>query len=119
MSLVLQTRGFEEAVALLANVDIPGQLGEGVTGIVGPLIRFGAVLTPVDTGAMRGAWRDRVQGMTGSVYIDPAATNPRSGVSVTGYAGAVSDRLGILDAMMIEGERLGAVVLEGIEWQPR
>lgn len=119
MSLTLQTQGFEEAAELLANVNIPGQLGEGVSDLTGALSRFAATITPVATGAMRDAWTDRAQGLGGVVFINPAAINPRSGAPVTDYASIVSDRLGIMNAVMVEGERLAAVVLENIEWVPR
>lgn len=116
--LQLQTQGFEEAAQLLANVDVAGQLGRGIGSLVGPLSRFAATITPVVTGAMRDAWTDRAQGMTGSVFISPAATNPRTGAPVTDYAGIVSDRLGIMGATMVEGGRLAVEMLEGIEWLP-
>lgn len=117
--IALETRGFEEAAELLANVDVAGQLGLGIAGVTGGMTRFAAPITPVVTGAMRGAWMSRAQGLAGAVYINPAAINPRSGAPVTQYAGIVSDRLGIADAVMREGERLAAVALEEVQWVPR
>lgn len=117
--IYLETQGFEEAAELLANVDIAGQLSGGIDSVVYSMTRFAAFITPVATGAMRDAWTGRVQGLAGVVYINPAATNPRSGVPVTQYAGAMSDRLGIQDAVIAEGGRLAARVLEEIQWRPR
>ena len=56
------------------------------------LRRYAVAISPVDTGAYQGSHRIAVRGKEARLYIDPAATNPRSGQPVTRYAGPVEDR---------------------------
>lgn len=108
MTLTIEQRGFDEAIAYFEDIDVPGRLAIAVDKTIEMLGRLAASVTPVDTGAMRKAWR----WVKGRLFIDPGARNPRSGVPVTDYATTVSERYGILDAVMTQAGRVGAAALE-------
>ena len=81
------------------------------------LTRFVASITPVDTGAMRDSWTWTSIGLIGQVYISPSSHNPRTGAPVTSYASIVDRRVGLLDATIVEGERMAGVALSTIAWK--
>ena len=119
MSVTLEITGVEETIELLEGMDIPGTLGAVVDALTGYSARMAASMTPVDTGAMQRAWRGVSQGMTGRVFTDPGATNPRSGAPVTSYAGIVDSRVGISEAVSALAERQAITLLEGVTWDIR
>jgi len=53
--------------------------------------RYAMSISPVDTGAYKGSHIAEVEGVMATLKIDPLARNPRSGVLVTRYAGAVEE----------------------------
>ena len=114
--IALEVQGLDEVIELLEGTDIPRQL-ENIVGFVTEYsARLAASMTPVDTGAMQRAWKGKVLGMEGSVFIDPSAVNYRSGTPVTAYAGIVDEREGISLAVVDHATRMGAAMLGEIEY---
>jgi len=108
MMIQLQTQGFEETSEYLKKLEIEKQLERELDWILGAVLEFVKDATPVDTGAMRGAWQWARNGLQGRVELNPSAVNPRSGLSVMDYAVEVNERLGILDQVVhTEWPRLG------------
>lgn len=112
MTVELKIYGIDEAIAYLEDIKVSKRLGVAIEKTVSALARLAASITPVVTGAMRAAWCGTSSGLEGRVYIDPAAVNPRSGVPVVNYAGVVSERRGIMDALISESDRLASAALE-------
>jgi len=85
MTLNASIKGLQEAQAasLQAAATIQGDgrygLDNAVQDVTVKAHRFAVANTPVDTGAWRASHRPEVHGLTGRVFIDPAATNPKSG----------------------------------------
>lgn len=94
--ITLEFQGIDEAIEAL-TLDLEKQLGEVIDERLEAGTAFARIHTPVDTGAMRGAWHWHRSGLEGMMTIDPMAVNPRSGASVTSYAPSVDDRLGIVE----------------------
>lgn len=63
----------------IAQLKPGGALGRAVQ--YGTILahRYAVTITHVDTGALRAAHRMSVSGSRGEIYIDPTATNPRTG----------------------------------------
>ncbi len=114
MSITIQITGVPEALQAL-DVDVAAKLQEVIDKFGPVMTRFGASITPVDTGAMQGAWKWGSNRM----YISPNAYNPRSGAPVSLYAGHVDRRVGILDAVIVQAPRMAAQAAEEVKWFPR
>jgi hypothetical protein len=101
--MTVQVQGLNEAIAALSELwdeEQAQEIGHAVAMRLLPVVQE---LTPVDTGAMQGAWV--VDGS--SIIIDLNARNPRTGARVIDYAPYVDLRLGITDAL---ATRAGAVI---------
>ncbi len=73
--------------------DLPVGAWEEAQMAMGEILRQCAVsLSPVVTGAYQGAHKLLAVNGAMALTIDPTATNPRTGVPVTRYAGAVEAR---------------------------
>jgi hypothetical protein len=87
--VTLTITGLQEAQAannrLLARMQPRGALERAVLYGTTAAHRAAVVITHVDTGALRASHRMEVSGLRGRVYIDPGATNPRSGVRTAVY----------------------------------
>jgi hypothetical protein len=68
-------------------------LGRMLTLVVADLSRYAITITHVDTGALRASHRMAIYDDYGEVYVDPSATNPRSGVRTAVY-GAIEEARG-------------------------
>lgn len=117
MSVVIETRGFEEAVELLQDLDLEDQLESTLTQILKEFTRFAAANTPVVTGSMRSAWRWAITGLIGRLFIDPSAVNTRSGIPVSQYAPPVEERYGIFEKVEASWDRIG--VEDAVGWEVR
>lgn len=85
----LTITGIQEAQAannrLIARMQPRGALERAVLYGTTAAHRGAAVITHVDTVALRASHRMEVSGKRGRVYIDPGAMNPRSGVRTAIY----------------------------------
>ena len=117
--LKITRRGFDRVVTLLEGVQSEKQMVEIVRDVTAGITRFGASINPVDTGAMRDSWTWIAIGLMGKMYISLSAFNPRSYLPVIRYAPFVDERVGLLDAVMDEGERIATESLGTIVWEPR
>ncbi len=62
-----------------------GKFGEVIKGATVEGHRYAVSVTHVDTGSLRASHRMQMDGLTGTVYIDPSARNPRSGQLTSVY----------------------------------
>lgn len=115
----IETRGFPEALQALIAVDAKGQIVELVRDVVSRLTRYVVSINPVDTGAMRDSWTWVAIGPLAKMYISLSAYNPRSKLQVIEYAGYVDERVGLMDAVMEQGERIAVESAEAMVWEPR
>lgn len=116
MSLILEIRGFDEAIELLQEPDIEGQLETFLDTILRDLTLFAAANTPVKSGSMRDSWIWAIGGLTGRLFIDPSAVNRISGVRVIDYAPIVDQRVGILEKVERQWDVVAVEGLEEIGW---
>jgi hypothetical protein len=93
----LSITGLQEAQAannrLTAAVKPAGALGRAVKYGTLEASRVAQVLTHVDTGALRASHRTQYAGLQGRVFLDPAATNPRSH-ALTSVYGPIEEQRG-------------------------
>ena len=82
---------------LLAATTPQGALGRGIKAGLVEGTRRAVVYTPVDTGSWRASHRAKLDGLTGQLFIDPAARNVRSGTPVRRYAAGLAKRGGRYD----------------------
>jgi hypothetical protein len=79
----LSITGLQEAQAAnnraVAAVSATGALGRAVQYGTVAAHRYALGLTHVDTGALKSSHRMELSALRGVVYIDPGASNPRSG----------------------------------------
>lgn len=75
-----------EANKLIAYNNRGGALEKGTRFATARLHRYRVSITHVDTGSLRGATRQSVRGLQGSVFVDGNARNSKSGVNVRRYA---------------------------------
>ena len=92
--------GLDEALEAIDGLYDEEELAKVVAAILHRLQKVAKDRTPVQTGAMRDAWTVEEMGL----IIDPKSRNPRTGTKVTSYAGAVSDRVGVMGAVMAQAE---------------
>lgn len=71
-----------------------GAMGHAIRFIVTSVHRYAAIITHVDTGALRASHRMKVLDTRGAVYVDPGARNPRSGIRVVSYGKDEEERGG-------------------------
>jgi hypothetical protein len=82
MDWELSIKGLQEAqkanLKLIAAMKPDGALGDAIR--VGTIAaqRYAVIETHVDTGTLRASHRISVSGLTGLVFIDPSARNPRT-----------------------------------------
>lgn len=113
MSLTLKLVGLSGLLGHLDDYDAEERLGKAVDKTRKALRGFLASRTPVITGSMRRAWYSEMGSpLEGRVFIDPAATNTRSGALVSSYAPGVADRYGLMDAALTQGEKIADAALE-------
>jgi len=115
----IETRGFPGALEVLVGVDIKGQIVELVRDIISRTTRYAVQINPVDTGAMRDSWTWVAIGPVAKQYISLSAYNPVSKRPVIEYAGYVDERVGLMDAIMEQGERIAVESAEAMTWEPR
>lgn len=76
-------RGLQEAQAAVlravAALRPTGALGKAVRYVTLAAHRWATAHTVVDTGSWRASHRPDVRGLTGRIFVDPAAVNPRGG----------------------------------------
>ncbi len=93
-------KGLQQAQAATnqaaAAVTAGGALGRAVRHITARVHRYAVTINPVDTGSWRASQRQTIEsdGLTGHVFLQPGATNSRSGVAVSRYAGVWEARKG-------------------------
>ena len=95
----ISIRGLQEAqrsnMRDMAAVKTTGGLGRAIQMVALDAHRFEVSITHVDTGALRASQRvgmDKPARWT--IYIDPSATNPRTGQNVNRYAEPENSRGG-------------------------
>lgn len=85
----LSITGLQEAqqrnLRQIAALQPRGALGEAVQWATTEAHRRAVAYTHVDTGSLRASHRIELSGVRGRVYIDPSATNPRSGTPPAEY----------------------------------
>lgn len=115
----LELQGFEEAIALLAGWERLLQSDElwqpATLAAAEEFRRFAASISPVRTGAYRGA-HVVIQGrMAATMTIDSGAINPVTGTPVSRYAGPVEERHGVYQRTFDQAAgRAGAAGVEVI-----
>lgn len=91
-------KGLQEAQAvclqLLAAMQPAGALGKSVQFALATAHRLATAETPVLSGAWRASHRVRLEGLRGSVELDPGARNPDNGALVRVYAKALAEKKG-------------------------
>ena len=93
-------RGLQEAQRwnqrAIAAMKPGGSTAQGLQWFTSALHRFAVARTHVQTGALRASEREQLDfgALRSRLYIDPSATNPRSGVSVLSYAADEDDKGG-------------------------
>jgi hypothetical protein len=97
MSQDITIRGLQEAqqgnLRLIASLRPNGELSQAVrTGTIAAQ-RYAVIETHVDTGALKASHRIRMESLTGTVYLDPNARNPRTR-ALTAQYGAVEHARG-------------------------
>jgi hypothetical protein len=94
----LTITGIQEAQAAnnraIAALRPDGAFGRAVQYGTAAAHRYAVAVTHVDTGTLRASHRMEVNGLRGRVYIDPSATNPRSGGRAAVYGPYEHDRGG-------------------------
>lgn len=70
---------------LIAAMKPSGALGRMVQYATVLAHRYTVAITHVDTGALRASHRMNVLGGRGEIYLDPTATNPRTGTPTAEY----------------------------------
>lgn len=93
---MIETRGFDEAIAAINALYDEEEIEDIKLAVLHRLQVVAMDNTPVDTGAMRSAWVVE----NSMLHISPTATNPRTGAPVSDYAAQVSDRVGVMDAVL-------------------
>lgn len=75
-------RGLQEvqaaALRAIAALTPTGAFGRAVRYVTAAAHRWATANTVVDTGSWRASHRPMVQGLTGRIFLDPAAINPKS-----------------------------------------
>jgi len=117
--LSLRQTGGDRIITVLGSVQTKEQLVRIVRDVISRITRFTASINPVDTGAMRDSWTWVTIGLVGHMYISLSAYNPRSYLPVIQYAPYVDERVGLMDAVMVKGERIAAESMEAITWKLR
>lgn len=117
--ITISRRGFSEAVQIVSRAMPKAEMVRVVRDVTSRLSGYTSSITPVDTGAMRDSWTWVSFGLTGQVYISLSAYNPRSGIPVIQYAPIVDERVGLVDAAMVEGGRIAVSALREGRWLPR
>lgn len=83
-------RGLQEAqdanLQVIAALEPSDALGQATRWVLVGVHRYLVGITHVDTGAYRASQRMEIEGARGSIFVDPSATNPRTGKRVTSYA---------------------------------
>jgi hypothetical protein len=93
-------RGLQAAQAAAnqaaAAVTAGGALGRAVKYITAREHRYAVSINPVDTGSWRASHRQTIEssGLRGHVFLQPGATNSRTGGPVSRYAGMYEARRG-------------------------
>jgi hypothetical protein len=93
-------RGLQQAQAAAnqaaAAVTAGGALGRAVKHVTARVHRYATTINPVDTGSWRGSQRQTIEqgGLVGHVFLQPGATNSRTGTPVSRYAGMYEARKG-------------------------
>lgn len=77
----------------IANAKPDGEYGRALRNILTQLERYEVAIIHVDTGALRASPRIELRGLSGRVYLDPTATNPRTRQKTSIY-GAVENARG-------------------------
>ena len=107
----LSIKGLQEAqrwnLRAIAATKPTGQFGVTIRDILTQLQRYEVSITHVDTGALKASERIEIMGLSGRIYIDPSAQNPRSGVRTAIY-GETEDLRGGSHAFGARTEREGA-----------
>lgn len=80
--------------AMIAELQPSGALGRAVKYATTEGHRYAIQITHVDTGTLKAAHRMEVSNVQGRIFIDPSATNPRSGQPVGRYGPIEHDRGG-------------------------
>jgi hypothetical protein len=79
----LSITGIQEAqernARAMAALRPTGAFGRAIQYVTVEAQRYAVGYTHVDTGSLKAAQRMEIGGLRGRVYIDPSATNPRSG----------------------------------------
>lgn len=85
----LTITGLQEAMERnaerIAAMQPSGRFGEVIRDATVEGHRYVVAITHVDTGALRASHRMKVDDLTGSIYLDPGARNPRSGALTSVY----------------------------------
>lgn len=85
----LTITGLQEAqnanARLIAMMEPDGAAGEATRYVTVGLERLAIAATHVDTGSLRASHRSEVLGLFGRVFLDPNATNPRTGQLTSEY----------------------------------
>jgi len=104
---------------MIAALKPAGGLGRAVKAATLELHRYAATITHVDTGALRGSHRMRLDGARGEIFLDPSAQNPRSGVRTAEYGPEEHDRGGghaFYERTVIErSDRAGQAAIDAIK----
>jgi hypothetical protein len=79
---------------VIAELRPSGKLGKAVQYGTIQAHRYAVGLTHVDTGSLKSSHRMEIKGLRGEVYIDPNASNPRSGRRTAMYGQYEHDRGG-------------------------
>lgn len=108
-------KGIQEAQAAalqaLAALQPDGALGKAVQYITAAAGRYAVQNTVVDTGSWRASHRPVVQGLTGRVFLDPAAVSPRGGRPAVYGAALAKKKGGRYDVYKQTVEQAGPEIL--------
>ena len=81
--------GIQEVMARnnrrIATMKTGGEAEDAVRDAIIQLHHYAVQITHVDTGALRASHRMELNGLEGTVYLDPGASNPRSRVKTSVY----------------------------------
>jgi hypothetical protein len=76
----------QQAIVQTVNAVKPrGRMGKAIKEATSHLHRYTVGITHVDTGALRASHLMKVSNTRGEIYINPNATNPRSGARTAEY----------------------------------
>ena len=78
---------------MIAEMRPTGAFGRMVKEIITQRQRYELTIIHVDTGALRASIRMKIDGLTGKIFIDPAAANPRTG-KLTSVYGQIEEARG-------------------------